>query len=44
MDIIHQSKNTSSTTSKNNKISIKIPIKLIDLSLLFYCCLSIVKP
>ena len=35
---------TSSTLTPNNKISIKISIISIVLSLLFYCYLSIVKP
>ena len=35
---------TSSTLSINNKISIKISIISIVLSLLFYCYYSIVKP
>ena len=44
MDIIHHNKSSLYLSTNNNKFSVKISIKLIVLSLLFYCYLSIVKP
>ena len=44
MDIIHHNKSSLYLSTNNNKISIKITITAIVLSLLFYCYLSIVKP
>lgn len=44
MDIIHHNKSSPYLSTNNNKISIKISIISIVLSLLFYCYLSIVKP